>query len=121
MRASASRPGDLRPQGGGVSGSSRERRPAAHGRRSAPADGLLRRDQAAPPAAPLSETRRRLNKFDKSKPQVPPAAAVSTFAELWSTLSVEERRSVTTALLEQVRVNQDKIVVLVRAGAPAPR
>ena len=44
---------------------------------------------------------------------MPTASAVSTFAELWSTMTVEERRSVATGMLEEVRINRDKTVVLV--------
>ncbi len=67
----------------------------------------------------VEQARRRLNELDQPEPQAPSAADVSSFADLWSTTSVEDRRSVVTAMLEQVRVNRDKTVVLVPRWSPS--
>ncbi len=68
----------------------------------------------------VEQARRRLGELDQSTPAAPPRTAVITWAELWSTMSVEERRSAATALLEQVRIQRDKTVVLVPRWAGTP-
>ena len=61
----------------------------------------------------VEQARRRLSELAQPTLDAPPPIAVIKWAELWSTMSVEERRSGASAMLEQVRVQRDKTVVLV--------
>ncbi len=66
-----------------------------------------------------AEARARLADLDDKPVQAPTAAAVVGFATMWSTLDVDTRRDVSSALLNAVRVHPDKTVELLpRWGEP---